>query len=103
MNEREDGPSLGHTQAQSTSDPGPGRWLGGWWAETGLLLIGRVGHGGGDEDGEVGRRHPMLDLQPFGRALALGVMDLVVHPVAEEDLLITGQSHQGVVYRHSDN
>ena len=42
----------------------------------------------------------MLNLQSLSKALALAVMDFIVHPVTEEGFLVTGQPHRGALVRH---
>jgi hypothetical protein len=85
---------------QEIIGPRPGRGLGGRGAMARCFLIGQVGDSSGDEDSQVGRNGSMLNLQSFGGTLALAVMDFVVHPVTEEDLLVMGQPHLGALVRH---
>jgi hypothetical protein len=99
----ESSPSFGEARAQRFLGPGPRQGLSGWGTEAGRLLISRVGDGGGDERGQIGRDGPALELQLLGRAAPVLVVDLIVHPVAEEQLLITAQFHQGVLVRHKYN
>ena len=68
-----------------------------------LLLVKRVGNGGGDENRKVGGDGPVLELKSLGRPGAVLVVDLIVHPVPEERLLVTGQSHQARLLRHMCN
>jgi hypothetical protein len=100
MSNGESGSRFGQTRTQEIIGPGPCRRLVGRGTEARGLLIGQVGDGGGDKDSQVGRNGSMLNLQLFGGALALAVMDLVVHPATEEHFLVTGQSHLGVLVRH---
>jgi hypothetical protein len=48
------------------------------------LLLGEVGYGGGDQDGQFSGDSPVFKLQPLGRTGTILVVDFVVHPVAEE-------------------
>jgi hypothetical protein len=48
------------------------------------LLLGEVGHGSGDENGQIGGDSPVFKLQPLGLTGTVLVMGFVVHPVAEE-------------------
>jgi hypothetical protein len=66
-------------------------------------LVNRVGNGGGDEDRKVGGDGPWLELESFGRPGAVLLVDLIVHPVPDERLLLTGQSRQDWLLRHMCN
>jgi hypothetical protein len=93
-------PRFPDAAGESVFRPRPERRLSGRRAKAGSLLIGRVREGRGDEHGEVGWDGLVLDLEPLGRAVALLIVGLVVDPVAEENLLLTGQFHPGVLVRH---
>ena len=43
---------------------------------------------------------PCLELQGLGRSPAVLKVDLVIHPSAEEDFLLTAQIHERVLVQH---
>ena len=59
----------------------------------GCFLIQRVRQGRDDQGCQVGRRDAVFHLQSLGETDVILIFDLVVHPVAEEFLFLTGQSH----------
>jgi hypothetical protein len=56
-------------------------------------LVERIGYRCRHEHRKVDVYGPVLELQSLGPTGAIFIVDLVVHPVTQEQLLVMGQFH----------
>jgi hypothetical protein len=96
----EKGPGLSEAGEQSIVGPGPSRGIRGRRADTSGLLVVWVGDGGSNEEGQISGQGLVAKLELLRRPRTVLAVDLIVHPVAEEQLFLTGQPHPGVRVRH---
>src|SRR5947207_11513255 len=94
------GPRFGEALAQLSLRPWPDRRFGGPRTFARRSLIRGVGNRRRDERGQLRRHDAVLHLQQFPGTWTVPEVKLVIHPMTEEQFLVTGQVHERVFVRH---